>query len=350
MLTTILRIGLIVSALITIKCEDLSQEAGFKTVYNNYKQCEDETDMLACLKLKALKLVDRALSINNIPIVEGISLTKKEDGRSLDDGVSAPIDESNLPSDSEERNRKLDFLLWDRIKQFIETRSLQLKVNKLFFNDDTEMENVQDGRGKKDKNKGMYVYMMMMKGGMMALAYKGLALLAGKALLVSKIALTLALLVAIKKLFSGGHHSHQKTTYEIVKTPIITHSHQYQGGANQNGHYGNDFSVEGPSYARSLDNPEEVNRRMGLRTVDAPPSPTRYVTHIIETVEGRSLPDSFRQAHGRSITQESPITESTLENFSVPYAHLVAYKSQLKSNLAQEKSQTTNNVSTSRTE
>ena len=122
----------------------------------------------------------------------------------------------------------------------------------------------------------MYMYMMMMKGGMMALAYKGLALLAGKALLVSKIALTLALLVAIKKLFSGGHHS-QKTTYEIVKTPIITHSHQYQGAASPNAHYGGDFSsYEGGSpYARSLDNPEEVNRRMGLRAVDAAPSPSR---------------------------------------------------------------------------
>lgn len=125
---------------------------------------------------------------------------------------------------------------------------------------------------KKDKNKGMYIYMMMMKGGMMALAYKGLALLAGKALLVSKIALTLALIVAIKKLFSGGHHS-QKTTYEIVKTPVITHSHQYAGASPQNGHYAADYgSYEGSPYARSLDNPEEVNRRMSFKSDTQIPS------------------------------------------------------------------------------
>lgn len=113
----------------------------------------------------------------------------------------------------------------------------------------------------------MYMYMMMMKGGMMALAYKGLALLAGKALLVSKIALTLALLVAIKKLFSGGHHS-QKTTYEIVKTPIITHSHQYAGAGGQTGHYGSDFSgYEGGPYARSLDEPDRVSKRVDLKPV-----------------------------------------------------------------------------------
>lgn len=117
----------------------------------------------------------------------------------------------------------------------------------------------------------MYVYLMMMKGGMMALAYKGLALLAGKALLVSKIALTLALLVAIKKLFSGGHHS-QKTTYEIVKTPIITHSHQYAGGNSQSGHYGADFSsYEGGPYARSLDFPEEISKRIGQKSEPANP-------------------------------------------------------------------------------
>ena len=46
-------------------------ESGFRTIYNNYKQCEGDADVLSCLKLKALKLVDRALSINNIPIVEG---------------------------------------------------------------------------------------------------------------------------------------------------------------------------------------------------------------------------------------------------------------------------------------
>lgn len=91
--------------------------------------------------------------------------------------------------------------------------------------------------------------MMMLKGGLLAMAYKGLALLAGKALLVSKIALTLALLVAFKKLFSGGHGGSSKTTYEIVKQPVLTHSHQYgaPGATDTFGSYDN----SGP-YARSI--------------------------------------------------------------------------------------------------
>lgn len=87
------------------------------------------------------------------------------------------------------------------------------------------------------------------------MAYKGLALLAGKALLVSKIALTLALLVAFKKLFSGGggHGGSSKTTYEIVKQPVLTHSHQYgaPGAADTFGSYDN----SGP-YARSIAQPD----------------------------------------------------------------------------------------------
>lgn len=109
---------------------------------------------------------------------------------------------------------------------------------------------------KKKKDKGGQVYLMMLKGGLLAMAYKGLALLAGKALLVSKIALTLAILVAFKKLFSGGGHGgSSKTTYEIVKQPVMTHSHQYAapGAADTFGSYDN----SGP-YARSIAQPDVV--------------------------------------------------------------------------------------------
>lgn len=94
----------------------------------------------------------------------------------------------------------------------------------------------------------------MLKGGLLAMAYKGLALLAGKALLVSKIALTLAILVAFKKLFSGhSHGASSKTTYEIVKQPVLTHSHQYgaPGATDAFGSYDN----SGP-YARSIVQPD----------------------------------------------------------------------------------------------
>lgn len=47
------------------------------------------------------------------------------------------------------------------------------------------------------------------------LAFKALALLVGKALLLSKIALLLAAIIGLKKLFSQGKH----VTYEVVAHP-----------------------------------------------------------------------------------------------------------------------------------
>lgn len=59
---------------------------------------------------------------------------------------------------------------------------------------------------------GGVLAMMMMKAGMMAaMAMKGLALLVGKALIVAKIALLLAVIIGLKKLF----HQEKHVTYEV---------------------------------------------------------------------------------------------------------------------------------------
>ncbi|KAK3916102.1 DNA repair protein RecN, partial [Frankliniella fusca] len=54
---------------------------------------------------------------------------------------------------------------------------------------------------------------------MVAMAFTGLALLAGKALMVSKIALLLSGVVALKKLFSGGHGGHSGSQVEVFNVP-----------------------------------------------------------------------------------------------------------------------------------
>lgn len=88
---------------------------------------------------------------------------------------------------------------------------------------------------------------LMMKGTLVAMAFKGLALLAGKALLVSKLALVLAGIIALKKLFSGG--GNEKTTYEIVKQPVVTHAHQYSSSHEYSPH---EYGGSGGGYARSI--------------------------------------------------------------------------------------------------
>lgn len=70
------------------------------------------------------------------------------------------------------------------------------------------------------------------------LAFKALALLVGKALLLSKIALLLASIIGLKKLFSQGKH----VTYEVV-------AHPHHGHSVDHGHGGDSYSS---GWARSF--------------------------------------------------------------------------------------------------
>jgi hypothetical protein len=79
---------------------------------------------------------------------------------------------------------------------------------------------------------------------MVAIGMKGLAVLAGKALMVAKIALLLTIIVGLSQLLSSGHGD-AKTTYEIIKHPHITHSHTHSSGF---GHIGPDSH----DYKRSM--------------------------------------------------------------------------------------------------
>ncbi|KAG8300542.1 hypothetical protein J6590_073759 [Homalodisca vitripennis] len=87
------------------------------------------------------------------------------------------------------------------------------------------------GRGKM-KNMGPVIAAGIMKIGMMGvLAFKALALLVGKALLVSKLAFLLAAVIGLKKLFSQERH----VTYEVVAHPHHSHSEVHSSGHHGGG-------------------------------------------------------------------------------------------------------------------
>lgn len=74
-----------------------------------------------------------------------------------------------------------------------------------------------EGRKKKDKKgSGAYIMIPLLLGGtIVPIAYGALAMLAGKALIVSKLALVLASIIGIKKLLSGGG-GHKESSHEVV--------------------------------------------------------------------------------------------------------------------------------------
>lgn len=109
---------------------------------------------------------------------------------------------------------------------------------------------------------GPLIFAAMMKGGMMAYALKAVGVLAAKALLVSKIALVLASVIGLKKLFSHGHS--ESKTIEIVQKPQISHAHTYSSGHEFGGYGGGGWEASGHGgssgggggaggYGRSLD-------------------------------------------------------------------------------------------------
>ena len=110
---------------------DQGLSSGIKVLYRTYHQCEQQEDMFACLKLKALKFADRALKVKSIPLVDGMELVKKgdEEGRELNETL-VEVDEANLPTDPEKRQETLDDLLIDRVSRFARSHTLQFSVPK----------------------------------------------------------------------------------------------------------------------------------------------------------------------------------------------------------------------------
>lgn len=75
------------------------------------------------------------------------------------------------------------------------------------FNEARQKGGLGNKGGSGGKKNGHYIMIPLLLGStLVPLAFGALALLAGKALIVSKLALALASIIGIKKLISHGHH------------------------------------------------------------------------------------------------------------------------------------------------
>uniref|UniRef100_A0A336KQ85 CSON013603 protein n=1 Tax=Culicoides sonorensis TaxID=179676 RepID=A0A336KQ85_CULSO len=134
----------------------------------------------------------------------------------------------------------LSVLVADKLWSFFKSRSLKWKVFNLadfvMGSDDDGQLNIglsvnskklyEEGRGKL-KNSGHIIGALLAKAALVgALIFKGLVLLVGKALIVSKLAFLLASILAVKKLLSKKH-----ITYEVVAHPVhdLHHEHPTSG-------------------------------------------------------------------------------------------------------------------------
>lgn len=214
--------------------------AGMKLLGRMYHTCEQSQEIVKCFKIQAAKLADRAARMETLPIVDGISLVMRpESGRAFPSSLPEG-DLNSLESD------QVDKYLQLATSKLIETHRVIISPTSVGSDMGRSM---NEARSKLKKWIGPIITGVAIKGGFLAMAFQAIALIAGKALLIGKIALLLSAIIGLKKLVSGGE-AHEKTTYEIVKHPQVSQSHTYSSA-----HYGSDFDTTGPGghYRRSVE-------------------------------------------------------------------------------------------------
>ena len=112
---------------------------GSRILYRAFEQCGKvrSGDVLACLKLRALRFADRALRSDSIHVLDGINIVRdfpKAEDRSGRDSNLEPIPEVNeavLPTDPDEKENKMNEMLLDRLARFLQTHSMQFDTPRL---------------------------------------------------------------------------------------------------------------------------------------------------------------------------------------------------------------------------
>ncbi|CAH0597866.1 unnamed protein product [Chrysodeixis includens] len=169
-----------------------------KFAYETYKDCSG-SEISHCLKRKLAKTLSRLTNAEELTILDGVTLTKDKD-------VKIEEKEEAIPRGMNDGS--LNNLIFDRIVNFMRTHTLQVK----FPTDDGSDADTDMARSRRKKLAPLLAIPLLIGGMMVPLAFGALALLAGKALIVSKLALVLAGIIGLKKLLSpsgGGHEAHE---------------------------------------------------------------------------------------------------------------------------------------------
>ncbi|XP_023950839.2 uncharacterized protein LOC112055081 [Bicyclus anynana] len=215
-------------------------------------------DSTSCLKYKFFSYVDKMMG--------------QKDTFSLTEGVTV-VRASDVPPETG-APRSLDPV--DKVKNYFNTHSIRIEVKGsdvidtvtsvgraledtvTSFTEDNDLSD--EGRGKKKKAAkilGPLLGIVMLKMmALMPLAIGAIALIAGKALLIGKLALVLSAIIGLKKLLSQQKH----VTYEVVAHPhhssSHTSSHDYAGASGyggDSGGYSSGGSGHGGGWGRSVD-------------------------------------------------------------------------------------------------
>ncbi|CAD6224007.1 GSCOCG00005435001-RA-CDS [Cotesia congregata] len=186
---------------------DEAFERGYRSLYRVYEECQQRNGGLSpCIKKKAIAFFERLGRIDHLPITENLELIRvAQDNASLTRHPS----ESDLGRSGASRDEVLNEILLDRVANLMNGFNVQISLPKT--NTVELKRSMEEGRGKMKKMMGMMMTGMAMKmAAMIPIAMGVLFMLAGKALIISKIALVLSMIIGLKKLLSQkqGGDSH----------------------------------------------------------------------------------------------------------------------------------------------
>jgi Protein of unknown function (DUF1676) len=226
-------------------------------------------DSVSCVKYKLFSFVDKMMGARDtFALTEGVTVVKvpgaEQEGapRSInaDDSVESLI-LSRVQSFLQSHTIKVELKGADVVSAVSSTGRALEDVSENIFGDDEQGE----GRGKKKKAAkilGPLIAMIALKAAaLLPLLLGAIALIAGKALLIGKLALVLSAVIGLKKLLSQEKH----VTYEVVAHPHHTSSHSssshadagasFAGGfsGSDAGSYGSSSAGGGHGWGRSYD-------------------------------------------------------------------------------------------------
>ncbi|XP_031624031.1 uncharacterized protein LOC116341228 isoform X3 [Contarinia nasturtii] len=187
----------------------------FSVLQKVYDDCLDKDDFTGCLKGRALVALNKAINQDSISIVDGIYMEKQNE---TDVEKTPEFADARVLSDLSGVDRQL----MEQINKFLRTHVLKVDLSEERGGGGFGGNKGGAGGGKnklKLKKSGGYIIAGLLMALSIAgpLALKALAAIAGKALIISKVALTIASIIALKKIFSSGHDA--RSFNELLNMP-----------------------------------------------------------------------------------------------------------------------------------
>ncbi|XP_013185010.2 uncharacterized protein LOC106130660 [Amyelois transitella] len=202
------------------------------SVISVVKECVDG-DVSLCLKEKALKYVETISSAREMSLADGVTLI----------GNGSPRSARALEPLSEEpkaREAQVESRLVDSAADLLENHVIQFRLPSSAV--EGMKRSLEEARGKKKKIKQLIPLLALAKLKITALIplFLGIiAFAAAKALLLAKISLLVAGIIALKKLLA---HKHHETSYEVVAHP----------------HHEEHYASSGHGWGRSIDDAQNL--------------------------------------------------------------------------------------------